>query len=336
MWLGGRTTVVTENMFPPKMILGWRKPERRAQRLQQQRKNLERESRAKFEARWWSYWEVVAWACYRDASRLHDLLPGLSRGDKWYNSKEYQSHQQVREAIQSGKIIAFDENGNEVKPLADFGRDPKIFFKSDTMKSHWPSVGSNGTTIAATLDLSHMSGDYLKRFHSYLVSRRADQNGYPLPDELQLVSLNNLKAWIDPYCVRDLVRDVHGVKSVLASDVLAKLAGGWRPSPPQNKSPQVRAELERAYVHLKNGSIAPQDDESSQRPVKAWKVKPGMRLTATENAILNAVNALWPTGEVDHKAKARNVRINDWLRQNNKSGASTRTMQRLLRKIRFA
>jgi hypothetical protein len=154
--------------------LKWRKPELRERRLQQQRKNWARESRAKFEAQWWSYWEVVAWVCYRDASKLHDLLCGLFRRDNWYNNKEYQADQQVREAVQSRKIKAFDESGNEFKPPADLGRDPKILFKSDTIKAHWPNAGREGSTIGAIPDLTHMAtelahdNDWLKGILDWL------------------------------------------------------------------------------------------------------------------------------------------------------------------------
>jgi len=213
------------------MNLGWRKPERRAARLQQQRgENWERESRADFEASRWIYWKTVAWVCYRDASRLHDLLRGLSYGDKWHNnSKEYQADEQVREAIKTGKIKAFDQSGKVFEPLADLGRDPKIFFKSDTIKALWPNAGSEKSGLGAISGVTHLAGDDLERFHSWVKNRRKDKNGYPLPDELQLIPLNDLNDWIDPDCVSHMLRDVHGLRGFLASDFLAAMAEGWRP-----------------------------------------------------------------------------------------------------------
>jgi hypothetical protein len=108
-----------------------------------------RESRKRFEAVRWTYREAVAWVCYRNPSRLLDLVCGLSRGDRWYESEKHQADNQVREAIQSGQIMAFDESGMEIKPLAVLGRDPKVFFRSDTIKARWPNAGIEKLGIGA-------------------------------------------------------------------------------------------------------------------------------------------------------------------------------------------
>jgi hypothetical protein len=66
---------------------------------------------------------------------------------------------------------------------------------------------------------------------------------------------------------------------------------------------------------------------------KTWKRKSGNRLTDGEAAVCEAFNALWPNGEIDHKAKARNRAINDWLRDQGRSPVSLRVIQRALNKI---
>jgi hypothetical protein len=68
---------------------------------------------------------------------------------------------------------------------------------------------------------------------------------------------------------------------------------------------------------------------------KTWQAKPGKRLTASEIAVLNAINTTWPDGTLDHKAKARDKRIQEWLTLNQQSSVKTRTIQRTLVKIHF-
>jgi hypothetical protein len=67
----------------------------------------------------------------------------------------------------------------------------------------------------------------------------------------------------------------------------------------------------------------------------AWKPKLGNRLTPSESAICDAFNALWPNGDADHKAGARNKSILDWLTKQDKSTVSSRTIQRALSKIAY-
>src|SRR5262249_37958786 len=47
----------------------------------------------------------------------------------------------------------------------------------------------------------------------------------------------------------------------------------------------------------------------------SWKPKLGNSITPTEAAICDALNALWPNGDADHKAAARNKSIIDWLKK---------------------
>jgi hypothetical protein len=68
-----------------------------------------------------------------------------------------------------------------------------------------------------------------------------------------------------------------------------------------------------------------------------WRAKPGnkKKLTRHEEAVLSALNALFPKGEQDHKAKQRDSRINDFLKKSGRSVASTRVIQRTLAKTTF-
>lgn len=68
---------------------------------------------------------------------------------------------------------------------------------------------------------------------------------------------------------------------------------------------------------------------------KVWGAKLGTRLTDSETAVLGALNTLWSNGELDHKARARDRRINDWLANRNTSRLSSRVIQRALQKIKF-
>jgi hypothetical protein len=69
---------------------------------------------------------------------------------------------------------------------------------------------------------------------------------------------------------------------------------------------------------------------------KTWQAKPVCVLSETENAVLKAINEIWPDGISDHKAKARDERIRDRLRGTQQSTVSARTIQRTLTKIHFA
>jgi hypothetical protein len=68
-----------------------------------------------------------------------------------------------------------------------------------------------------------------------------------------------------------------------------------------------------------------------------WHAKPGNKnkLTQHEEAVLSALNALFPSGELAHKAKQRNTRIKDFLKNSGRGSVETRTIQRALAKITF-
>jgi hypothetical protein len=68
---------------------------------------------------------------------------------------------------------------------------------------------------------------------------------------------------------------------------------------------------------------------------RSWKLKSGNRLTRGEAAICDALNTLWPSGNADHKARARDKSINDWFRKQGKSTVSSRTIQRAFSKIAY-
>jgi hypothetical protein len=68
---------------------------------------------------------------------------------------------------------------------------------------------------------------------------------------------------------------------------------------------------------------------------QTWKAKPSKKLTPSEASVLKACNALWPNGDLDHKAMGRDRQINGWLKSRNESNLSPRTIQRALKKIKF-
>jgi hypothetical protein len=222
-----------------------------------------------------------------------------------------------------------------------------------------------GIKLSSVPEPAKLPSDDLERFRLWVRRRRLDQNNHPTSDELQLISLQDLAAHIDPDCAHQMVRELHGVKGVLASDILTSLARGWRPTPPRNKGladkahpaaaslvPTLPVANPNATLHgelthtaperspTASDAAAPQTRErtekSKQPPEKTWRAKRGEELTASDAAVLDALNALWPDGKLDHKAKARDDKINKWLKDNNKSGISTRAIQRALKKIRFS
>jgi hypothetical protein len=71
---------------------------------------------------------------------------------------------------------------------------------------------------------------------------------------------------------------------------------------------------------------------------KRWHAKPGNdnKLTPHEDAVLSALNELFPNGELDHKARQRNNRINQFFMKSGRSQVSDRTIQRTLAKITFS
>jgi hypothetical protein len=90
--------------------------------------------------------------------------------------------------------------------------------------------------------------------------------------------------------------------------------------------------------------VAPENPEQSSAPEhaqkpteqKAWRAKPGERsLSRAETAVLRAVNALWPHGDLEYKAKARDKAIRTWMTDKPSHPASTRVIQRTLKIIHF-
>jgi len=92
--------------------------------------------------------------------------------------------------------------------------------------------------------------------------------------------------------------------------------------------------------HAGAASSAGSDNEAAhlgsgapQKETKAWRAKPSERLTASEIAVVKAMNEIWPDGRLDHKAKARNERIRSHLKIAKQEPVSPRTIQRALKKI---
>jgi hypothetical protein len=74
---------------------------------------------------------------------------------------------------------------------------------------------------------------------------------------------------------------------------------------------------------------------TSQKERKTWQTGPGCVLSKAENAVLKAINEIWPNGIIDHNAKARNERILSQLKIAQQHVVSPRTIQRTLTKIHF-
>jgi hypothetical protein len=70
-------------------------------------------------------------------------------------------------------------------------------------------------------------------------------------------------------------------------------------------------------------------------PKKCWKAKPGKELTPHEEAVLTAINELFPNGKLDYKAKQRDASIMQFLEHSGRSKVSPRVIQRTLAKIAF-
>jgi hypothetical protein len=69
-----------------------------------------------------------------------------------------------------------------------------------------------------------------------------------------------------------------------------------------------------------------------RKETKAWRAKPRRHLTASEIAVVRAMNELSPDGRLDLRAKARDERIKSQLGR----PVSPRTIQRTLKKIHYA
>src|ERR1700730_12047864 len=109
-----------------------------------------------------------------------------------------------------------------------------------------------------------------------------------------------------------------------------------------------RAEFERhaeCYPAFAQSALKPEGESAAicSKPTKtivqankSWKTKLDTTLTPSEASVLDALNVLWPDGQCDHKAKARDKQICEWLKRQNKSAISTRVIQRARTKIRFS
>jgi hypothetical protein len=169
---------------------------------------------------------------------------------------------------------------------------------------------------------------FIKRFRAWVVERRVDRNNWQVSDDRQSISADELASQgLDPGCINELLR---GKNDILASEILSAMAEGWRPEPgAPGRQGTADARLARSPVPVVNSLPV-------ARAPKAWKARPGTKLTKSEDAVLAAVSALWPDGEIDHKAGARDRKIQNWLKPKNQSPVSVRVIQRALEKIHFA
>ena len=80
----------------------------------------------------------------------------------------------------------------------------------------------------------------------------------------------------------------------------------------------------------------PRDQLVTPQERKTWRAQPGKRLTtATEAAVVRAMNELFPDGKLALIAKVRDALIQDWVTQRTQRTVSSRTIQRTLKKIHF-
>lgn len=88
------------------------------------------------------------------------------------------------------------------------------------------------------------------------------------------------------------------------------------------------------HRHTSAASSAGSNDDAfaPREKRKTWQSKPGKLLTASELAVVRAMNELWPDGKSDLRAKTRDEQINNRLGYH----LSPRTIQRALQKIHFA
>jgi hypothetical protein len=92
-----------------------------------------------FEAKQWNWWRTVARIRYRDPRKINSfLVHGLSRGFRWYGDDR--ADNELRVAIGSGAVKAFDASGNKISQLARLARDPEIYFEAVAIRTSWPSA----------------------------------------------------------------------------------------------------------------------------------------------------------------------------------------------------
>lgn len=141
--------------------------------------DTKRQALEKFDAVRWTYWEVVAWVCYREPSRLHDLWRGLFRYDRLYDTQEYQADKQVRLAIRRAAIKPFYAGG---KPVDDLGSDASIFFSSAAIKARYSREGSLLATpqTARTLDGGDLDQEIRSALRSVIEDRKLSHPNDPL------------------------------------------------------------------------------------------------------------------------------------------------------------
>jgi hypothetical protein len=90
-----------------------------------------------------------------------------------------------------------------------------------------------------------------------------------------------------------------------------------------------------AHVPASLAEVHDKQKNDTSKVVKGWRPKRGHKLTASEYAIFQVLNELWPGGQLDHKAAARDDLIIERLLKQGRSRVSPRTIQRALKKIHF-
>jgi hypothetical protein len=107
------------------------------------------------------------------------------------------------------------------------------------------------------------------------------------------------------------------------------------PDDPSELEILVQARARYWNLKLQKQSAKPTAGEEGTKPdqKKIWRAKAGARLTKGETAVLEALRSIYPHRFLEHKAKARDERINEWLNAHGVKRISSRVIQRALKKM---
>jgi hypothetical protein len=200
-----------------------------------------------------------------------------------------------------------------------------VEFRRAYNRSLWPTNLDDRTLASKFVrgggDLDARVPQEVVAFAGLIVVRFAKIIGLLQTGKIVAIDMNNslihYTVWLGPDLAIDIRKShLYEIPSV----------SRWRQGYNDSENRLLR---ERLRLSLPNEAAAKSARE------KMWQVRRGETLTKGETAVLDAMNSLWPHGQVDHTAKARNERINKWLEAESQSRVSTRVVQRCLKKIGF-